>query len=214
MSTGHGSDLPDYSGGYGSGSAGDPYGSSASHGREYDPYSQSEFAQQDPYAVGDDGRDPYATDPLEADGFGPSFGSSSSSGEGSPGGYTTAPPPYPAQSVQPYGAPPSGPQGYYPPAGPQGYYPPALPSSRAAVTGFVLGLLALTLCAGLTAPVGIFFSAKGMKDTAPGATEPQGGRGLAIAGLVTNLIGLLPFVIMMLYFFGFIFLIASEFATV
>lgn len=204
MSTGHGSDLPDYSGGYGSGSTGDPYGSSTSHGREYDPYSQSEFAQQDPYAVGTDGRDPYATDPLEADGFGPSLSSSSSSGDGSPGPYATAPPSYPAQSVQPYGVPPSG---------PQGYYPPALPSSGAAVTGFVLGLLALTLCAGLTAPVGIFFSAKGMKDTAPGATEPKGGRGLAIAGLVTNLIGLLPFAIMMLYFFAFIFLIASELAS-
>ncbi|AXK46013.1 DUF4190 domain-containing protein [Brachybacterium saurashtrense] len=149
---------------------------------------------QDPYAVeqgSSASADPYAARPQEADGFGPVFGAPQSGASG----HGTAPSPYaaPAQAGSaPYGAPPSG--------GPQyGGFAPVPPSSGAATAGLVLGVLALTMCAGLTAPFGIWFSAKGMKETGPEAATARSGRGLAIAGLVTSLIGLIPLLFILAY---------------
>lgn len=205
MNAGYGGGLPDYHGGSGGGSADEGRGGGSSSSGDFAPHSQAGPSSQDPYAVGDGGADPYgadpyatdpyaadpyaadpyATDPLNADGFGPVFGSSAPAQSG---GYAVTA----YESSQPYGAHPSGPPGY-------GSYPPPLPSSGAGITGFVLGLLSLTLCAGLTAPVGIFFAAQGMKETGPHATHRKGGRGLAIAGLVTSLVGMVPFLFMVLY---------------
>lgn len=202
MSAGYGSGLPDYNGGSGGGPTGDGRGGEPSYGNDpyatnapaTEPYVQDQNVQ-DPYAQDPYGQDPYAADPLAADGFGPVFGSSA---QAQPGGYAVAT----YDPAQQYGAHPSGPPGY-------GYYPPPLPSSGAGITGFVLGLLALTMCAGLTAPIGIIFAAVGMKETGPTATNRKGGRGLAIAGLVMSLVGLIPFLFLVLYFVFFIFAIAG-----
>src|SRR5699024_8614215 len=74
------------------------------------------------------------------------------------------------------------------PAGPpvHGAFAPPPPSSGAAITGFVLGLLGVLMCGGLTAPFGLVFSAIGMKETGAASPLPKGGRGLAIAGLVRS----------------------------
>lgn len=210
MSTGYGGGLPDYYGESGGGSAGDGRGGATSPGSDPEPYSQAGLSSQDPYAVGPGGTDPYASDPfmmnpyvadlaatdpygkdpLDADGFGPVFGSSAAA---SSGGYAVTPyDPSQQYAPQQYGAHPSGPPGYGP-------YPPPLPSSGAGITGFVLGLLALTMCAGLTAPIGIIFAAIGMKETGPTATDRKGGRGLTIAGLVMSLVGMVPFLFLVLY---------------
>lgn len=215
MSAGYGGGLPDYTGGTGSGSSGDGGGGGAPYGRDPAPYSQAGLSPQDAYAVGTGGADPYAPNPyandpyapgtsapdpyasdpyandasvndqLEADGFGPVF---SSSVEAQSGGYAVAP----YGSQQPYGPYSSGAQGY-------GQYAPAVPSSGAGITGFVLGLLALTMCGGLTAPFGIFFSLQGMTETSPIAMNPKSGRGLAVAGLVLSLVGLIPLLLLVLY---------------
>lgn len=195
MSTQQPGGLPDYHGGYGES---DPYGSDSGAG-----WPQS--APEDPYAVGPEGTDPYANDSLDADGFGPVFGNGAESHSG--GAVATAGAVHPA-SGQPYPwqqhpAPYPGPQGYGP-------YSPPPPSSGAAITSLVLGLLALTMCAGLTSPVGIIFAAKGMKETGPSAPAPKGGRGLAIAGLVTSLVGLLPLLIFVFYIVIFVLAIFAE----
>lgn len=199
MSAGYGGGLPDYTGATGSGSTGEGRGGRSSYGSDPDPYSSAGVSSQDPYAVGG-GVDPYAadlhfagssaSDPLDADGFGPVFGDSAPAQSG---GYSVAS--YdPSQQYPPqqYGSRPSGPPGY-------GSYTPPLPSSGAGITGFVLGLLSLTMCAGLTAPIGIIFAAMGMKETGPHATHRKGGRGLTIAGLVMSLVGLIPFLFLVLY---------------
>lgn len=206
MSAGYGSGLPDYNGGSGGGPTGDGRGGEPSYGSDpyatngpaKDPYAQDQNVQ-DPYAQDPYGQDPYAADPLAADGFGPVFGSSA---QAQPGGYAVAT----YDPAQQYGAHPSGPPGY-------GYYPPPLPSSGAGITGFVLGLLALTMCAGLTAPIGIIFAAMGMKETGPTATNRKGGRGIAIAGLVTSLVGLIPFLFLVLYVVFFIVAIGAGAAS-
>ena len=185
MSTQQPGGLPDYHGGYGDR---DPYGSDSGAGG-------ARSAPEDPYAVGPDGNDPYASDPLDADGFGPVFGSDAGTPTGS-GALATAGAgqAYPGQQYpgQQHPAPYPGPHGYGP-------YAPPPPSSGAAITSLVLGLLALTMCAGLTAPVGVIFAAKGMQETGPSAPVPKGGRGLAIAGLVTSLIGLIPLLFFVFY---------------
>lgn len=90
--------------------------------------------------------------------------------------------------------------GPYPAGPPQfGAFQAPLPSSGAAIAGFVLGLVGLVMCGGLTSPFGIWFSARGMNETALTSREPRGGRGLAIAGLVMSLVGLIPLFFLLLY---------------
>lgn len=151
-----------------------PYGS--------DPYAS--WGESDPSRPGADpsGPDPYGTDPAGSD-------------------------PYAAGPQDPLAAPGFSPGGFVPVhSGPQfgdhgGYAPvPAPPpSSAAAIAGFVLGLLSVTLCAGLTAPVGLIFSLRGMRESGPRAHPPAGGYGLAIAGLVTSIIGCLTLLAVIAY---------------
>ncbi|WP_157773370.1 DUF4190 domain-containing protein [Brachybacterium vulturis] len=141
------------------------------HSGGYDPYGQRRGHHDDPSGVGYGVTDPYASDPHAADPY-------------ASGPYATGP--------HPAGPVPVGPPQF-------GAFPAPLPSSNAAITGFVLGLLGLAMCGGLTSPIGIWFSARGMKETAPTATAPRGGRGLAIAGLVTSLVGLIPLCFLLLY---------------
>ena len=184
MSTGPGGTAP-----YG----GDPYGSDSYGSESYssdqgfsDPYAYNQgsadqsYGDQnynDPYVSSSSASAPYAPapsaeEPLAADGFGPQFG------------MTSAAPAQPYTPGHGYQVVPMG---------------PPVQTSGSAITALVLGILALTFCAGLTAPVGIIFAAKGMKDTSPVSPQPLGGRGLAIAGLVTSLVGILPFLVLVFY---------------
>ncbi|MFC7375230.1 DUF4190 domain-containing protein [Brachybacterium sp. GCM10030268] len=146
-----------------------------------DPYAGSPSAGDPyagtPYAGSPSAGDPYATDPPAGEGFGSSV---LAQGSGAPAGHAS----YSAGVPVP---------------GPPGPYVQLPPSSSHAITGFILGLAGLVMCAGLTAPVGIVFSALGMRATSPEADPPRSGRGLAIAGLVTSLIGMIPFLLMVLY---------------
>ncbi|EYT51260.1 DUF4190 domain-containing protein [Brachybacterium muris] len=81
----------------------------------------------------------------------------------------------------------------------QSTYAPGPPSSGMAITGMVLGIASIAFCAGFTAPFGLVFSILGMKETAPSAASPKGGRGLAIAGLVTSIIGSLILLLWVAY---------------
>lgn len=125
-----------------------------------------------------------------------------------PPAYPQAPPPaYPP----PPPPPPQGPYGQQPPAGPygwpqqQGWYqpPPSRPTNGSAVAALVLGIagIAVTLMfAGFLFIVSIpcsiaawVFGVKGKRVAAPDLmAEPQrpGGRGMAQAGLVCGIVGL------------------------
>lgn len=141
------------------------------------------MTQHDPYAYRDEGGDdPYAAAPP----WDPSA-------DPAPHGALVAPGPG-AGTTGPAGTPMADPAaGGYPYTV---YTPP--PSSGPGVTGFVLGLVSLTMC-GLTAPIGIVFSLLGMRETAPGAQPVRSGRGLAIAGLVTSIIGMIPWLVTLAY---------------
>lgn len=183
--------------------SGDPYATG-------DPYPSGDpYAAGDPYATGPDGSDPYATDPLRADGFGPGFWSSPAPSDG------VAHSEAPAGGQPGYGTADYGTPGYgIPGDGTPGYgtagYGAARPSSGSAIAGFVLGLLAVAMCSGLTAPVGIFLSAKGLRETDRAATPPKDGRGLAIAGLVLSLVGLIPLLVLLAYILLIILAVGAE----
>ena len=203
MSTGHGNGLPDYTGGYESGQNGYGDGGREQSGRGIESVSRGDTGYEDPYADGTSGADPYAAsmqgadpyaagmqgaDPygqeqLVADGFAPTF-SSDGGGHGRAVGSSAGPSPWGQQ---------------YGPAGYGAYASPA-PTSSMAVTGFVLGLVGLFFCPGIVSPLGLLFSALGMKETGAAAMPPKGGRGLAIAGLVTSLIGVLLLLLGLAYF--------------
>jgi hypothetical protein len=92
--------------------------------------------------------------------------------------------PPPAQPP-PYGPPPPGyaPPGYPPP------YPPPPPNNGLAVASLVMGIAGLTFVP-ILASIGAIITgimAKNQIDESKGA---QGGRGMAIAGLVTGFIGI------------------------
>lgn len=141
-----------------------------------EPDAQREGFFEDPYATSASASDPYgapASDP---------FGSSDGFGSSDRYGVTD---PYASSAHGPHGQAPMGPPAH-------GGFARPPESSNSAIAGLVLGILALSVCSGLTAPFGIFFALLGMRETAPTAISPKGGRGLAIAGLVCSLVGLLP----------------------
>lgn len=130
----------------------------------------------------------------------PDFGSSSSGGSG-PYGPSSEDRGSSAGYQDPYAVPASYQQ---PPHDPysSGYAPayrPAPPTSNTALTGFILGLIAMAGCS-ITAPVGLVFSILGMKATAPGASPELSGRGFAIAGLVLSILGTLGLLLLVAYF--------------
>jgi hypothetical protein len=154
-----------------------------------DPYGgQNAYGSADPYAAGDpypgqgsadpfglaDGTDPYASeqivdpyvdgqDPYTAGGYGP--------------GPTAQPGTYPPDGTYPAGGP-------YQQAGP--YYAVLAPTSGAAVASLVLGILGAAGCCVVLGPIGIGFAVSGMKAT---ATPAYRGHGLAVAGLITSIVG-------------------------
>ncbi len=71
------------------------------------------------------------------------------------------------------------------------------PTSQAAVWALVLGLLSVTVCTGLPAPIAIVMGLKGMKETKPG--QPYTGNALAVVGLVTGIVGSLLLLAMIAY---------------
>ena len=149
----------------------DPYGPSS---ERYDPYGSS--ASADPYGTAD----PYA--------------SAGQHGAADPHGA----PQLGAGVQDPYASLPSGvPQSYY--AAP-GYAVAAPPSSGLGIAGFVVGLLGLTLCGTLVSPVGLVLSILGMRETAPTASPPKGGRGLTITGLILSIIGTVALLLIIAYF--------------
>lgn len=178
--------FPDYgaSGEDRFGSGGDPYSSGS------DPYGSG--AGYDPYASGSGqgaNSDSFAENGARYSP--PVFGESAAD-------------PYSAVSTQSsaysssFDAPPTVPPGYRAGGHPGPYAPPP-PTSGAALTGFILGLCSYITC-GLSAPVGLVFSIMGMKSTAPTASPLQGGRGFAIAGLVTSILGTLYLLGIIAYF--------------
>lgn len=140
-----------------------------------DQHAQGTGQDHDAYGQGSAGehRDPY-TDPY---------------------GGSSAMSPSPAYQQGFAAQPDAGTQGYGQPA-----YTQAPSSSGMAIAGLVLGIVSFVACAGLTAPLGLIFSIMGMRETAPTAANPKGGRGLAIAGLVTSIIGCLMLLAVIAYF--------------
>jgi hypothetical protein len=123
------------------------------------------------------------------------FPGSDQPGWGQPGPGQPAPPPY---GQPPYGGgyPPQPPQYGSTPIAPYGYQnygqpPQQQGRSGMAITGFVFGVLSLLPCFWfwifqIPGLLGLIFSTIGIKGTGQGGKK---GRGLAIAGLVTALIG-------------------------
>ncbi len=192
MTAGQDRDLPDFTGGSGfSASSGggveDPYAPSAATS---DPYAS---AASDPYAS--PASDPYAVDQVQDQPWAedPYAGTSPAGGTYGAGGPYGAD----AQGYGPWSHRPGAQAPYGPPV--QGGFGPPPESSNAAIAGLVLGILALSMCSGLTSPFGIFFALKGMRETDPTATAPKGGRGLAVAGLVCSLVGILPLLLLLFY---------------
>lgn len=171
MNTGHDESYPGSSGGD------DGYGHS--FGSSEDPYTAG-FASSDPYAIDSSAGDSYGTDPYGTD----PYAGGAQRDAGLSQSWSQA---QPAVGAHPAGQPQFG------------AYQPPLPSSGAAITGFVISLVSLVLCVGFLSPVGIFFSARGMKDTGPSASPLMGGRGLAIAGLVINILGILALLAWLAY---------------
>lgn len=176
----------------------DPYGPSS--GR-YDPYGSS--ASADPYGSAEqhEAADPYGTaDPHgTADPYGAAvpYGGADPYGAADPHGA-----PQRGAGVQdPYASVPSGlSQGSYAAPGYAVAVQPAPPSSGLGIAGFVVGLLGLTLCGTLVSPVGLVLSILGMRETAPTASPPKGGRGLTITGLILSIIGTVALLLIIAYF--------------
>lgn len=171
---------------------------SEDRGRSPDPYAPDGTWEQDPYATSAHGGDPYGSG--SADPYGTSGGDPYGTGGAGPygGGAFSSPAGPPAAAGHGSVGPTYGPGPAWPVSAP-GYAPP-LPTSAMALTGFIVSLVSLVLCSGLTAPVGLVFSILGMRDTAPGVERAQAGRGFAIAGLVISIVGTLMLAAVVLYF--------------
>ena len=159
----------------------DPYG------QEQDPYA----AQQSPYGAAQSPygaeQDPYSSGAGSSGDFQEPYGAEQS-GYGAPQFGAGAQQPYPVGAPGPYGTP----------------IAMAPPSSGLGIAGFILGLLSITACTGITGPFGLVLSIMGMRETSPAAASPRGGRGLAIAGLVLSILGtliLLAFVAYVIFAF-------------
>lgn len=161
----------------------DPYAADGTWGQDpsaRDPSAQDVYAT-DAYATGTDGVGPYAAGSGGADPYGRDS-SYPPSDPGTGAGQGTLGPQYGPVSA-PYG--PGGAAPYH------GMYAPPAPTSAMGLTGFILGIASLILCAGLPAPVGLVFSILGMRETGPNAESVKSGRGFAIAGLVLSILGTL-----------------------
>lgn len=158
---------------------------STDHGRSPDPYAADGTWGQDPYATSSFGAGQYGSG---ADPYGTSGSGQYESGAFSHSGFDSFSSPSGPAAGAGHGSfgPAYGPGPAWP-ASSAGYTPP--PTSAMALTGFLIGLASLILCSGLLSPVGLVFSILGMRDTAPSAEPTKAGRGFAIAGLVTSILG-------------------------
>ena len=164
----------------------DPYGPSS---ERYDPYGSS--ASADPYGSAEqhEAADPYGT--ADRHGTADPYGAADPHGAPQRG----------AGVQDPYASVPSGlSQGSYAAPGYAVAVQPAPPSSGLGIAGFVVGLLGLTLCGTLVSPVGLVLSILGMRETAPTASPPKGGRGLTITGLILSIIGTVALLLIIAYF--------------
>jgi len=82
------------------------------------------------------------------------------------------------------------------PIGPLSTYTPPQPANSMAITGLVLGCLSLVCCQLLGIP-GIIFSAIALSQLKQDST--RGGRGLAVAGLILSILGLLFFCLLLAF---------------
>lgn len=156
---------------------GDPYGAARGTGSGYgsNPYAPPADRAEDPYAA-PSGRE---ADPYEA-----------AAAQGAD--------PYAAQPWDAASAP-----GHAAPVGhgPQAAYAPQRPSSGIALASMIVGIASVTLSSvcgvgALAAPVGLVLSIMGMRDT---AGDAKSGRGFAITGLVTSIVGCVLLVLGVLY---------------
>lgn len=157
-------------------------------------------SEPDPSQPREDTSIPSASDPTA--GSAPDVSGAPSVGSAAdPYGQSGRPVPQWASSPAPAGqpSPAVGAPGYGAPAG----FAVAPPTSGMAVAGFVVSLVSLFLCAGITAPVALILSILGMKKTAPDAQPPAGGRGLAIAGVVISGIGVAILALFLIWIIGF-----------
>lgn len=157
------------------------YGSANSSGS--DPYSSDDYSSHSNSSDAGQGRDPYASD--AAAWSGPEFGSGTASAGQDPYAAPASPNQQPSHQ---FGS------GFSQPV-----YAPAPPTSSNAIVGLVLGIASFAFCAGLTGPLGLIFSILGMRETGVNATQPKGGRGLAIAGLVVSILGCLVLLFALAY---------------
>lgn len=189
--------------------AGDPYASNpyASYA-ETDDASTSSDASSSDYGYGDSdsdsGSDPVASpEATGADGPSGSVAADPYSAPADPSG--PDPDPYAAPQAYVPQQQPYAPQQAY--DGQSGYgYAPAAPQSGISLASMITGISALVLggmCAVpiLAAPVAIILAVMGMRETGPGQ---KGGRGFAIAGLVSGIIGTILIVGVVLLYGGMI----------
>lgn len=189
MSRGNHNSYSNYPGG------GDGYGQpSAGFGGQPESFGQQSDGYVDPYAVPTEAKDPYAIDPYADDPYaGAPYAGDLQRDATMTSGWAQAGDASWAQA----GAAGAGPQGGPPQFG---AYRPSMPTSNAGLIGFIVGLVSLLLCTGFASVVGIFFSAVGMRETGANANPPMDGRGLTIAGLVLNIVGLLMVLGWVVYF--------------
>ena len=158
------------------------------------PYEESPSDPSD-YGYGETERDPFASSASDSERT-----SDRSTGDDSATGAYAADPYAQPADASPYAAPqayapqqqPYAPQQPYA-AQPAYGYAPAPPSSGVALASMITGIAALALGSMcglpiLAAPVAIILGAMGMRETGPGQ---KAGRGFAIAGLATGIIGTL-----------------------
>ena len=171
------------------------------------PYEESPSDPSD-YGYGETERDPFAFSASDAE---PS--SDGSTGDDSATGAYAADPYAQPADAPPYAAPqayapqqqPYAPQQPYA-AQPAYGYAPAPPSSGVALASMITGIAALALGSMcglpiLAAPVAIILGAMGMRETGPGQ---KAGRGFAITGLATGIIGTLLIIGVVLLYGGMI----------
>jgi hypothetical protein len=103
---------------------------------------------------------------------------------------------------QPYAQPPQGPypqQGYPPPQYPPPQYPPSPPNNGLAVAALILGVAGVTILFGLGSIGALIcgYMGKSQIDESNGA---QGGRGMAVAGIVLGYLGIAIGILFVLLF--------------
>jgi Domain of unknown function (DUF4190) len=123
------------------------------------------------------GQPPYAPSPVpQQPGYGPP-----------PGQGAYGPPP---QQPPPYGAPPPG----YPPP-----YQPPPPNNGLAVASLIMGIVGLTFLP-IVASIGAIITGFMAKNQIDESNGTQGGRGMAMAGIVTGFIGVVLWALFIIVF--------------